>query len=79
MSSLMGPVQGRTSYKTRDHILAVKIASCYHCIRHFYSSSIREWTDGELTAICPKCHIDSVVAGKVDKETLKRWYLESFD
>lgn len=34
---------------------------CCFCFEIFEPSEIREWTDANDTAICPRCHIDSVV------------------
>lgn len=70
--------QGRASWQARDHIEGVGEASCYYCMRRFKASEIKEWVDQGLTALCPRCGIDAVVAGKVDKATLMRWHEESF-
>lgn len=43
---------------------------CYRCLENFDVSEIKEWTDGNETAICPKCCVDSVL--DIDnKELLK--------
>jgi|ETNvirnome_2_300_1030623.scaffolds.fasta_scaffold193996_1 NAD-dependent SIR2 family protein deacetylase len=34
---------------------------CFKCLETFDVSEITEWTDGEKTAICPKCNNDSVL------------------
>lgn len=76
---LSEPIQGRISWQARDHIEGVGHASCYFCLRVFLASAITEWTDHNLTAICPYCGVDAVVAGKVKRATLRRWYCDSFD
>lgn len=34
---------------------------CFHCGQIFVPPSITEWIDGENTATCPHCGIDSVI------------------
>lgn len=70
-------------YKTgcscnREHILGVGEASCYYCLEYFPANEITEWVDNHLTAVCPRCGIDSVSAGKVDLKTLKKWHQDMF-
>ena len=36
-------------------------AGCYHCVKMFKASEIKEYTDAEQTALCPFCSVDSVV------------------
>ena len=38
------------------------IVGCYYCTKQYPSDEIEEFVDGEKTAICPKCGIDSVVS-----------------
>jgi hypothetical protein len=66
------------SWRNRVGISAVKVASCYYCLKCFPTNRIREWADDEQTALCPCCGIDSVVAGEVKISVLKRWHKESF-
>ena len=51
---------------------------CYHCISVFESSEITEWCDGEKTALCPSCGIDSVIPNETDINVLttiwKHWF-----
>jgi hypothetical protein len=57
-------------------------AGCFYCLKTFDVSDIKEYTDKGKTAICPHCHIDSVVGdcgGELPpKEVFKKWYNESF-
>lgn len=62
----------KAAYKNRRAVLAEDMASCYQCIRSFKSNSIRDWSDEQQTALCPNCGIDSVVPGKIDRETLAK-------
>jgi hypothetical protein len=43
---------------------------CYRCLETFNVEEIKDWTDGNKTALCPKCGIDSVL-NTTDKELLK--------
>lgn len=71
-------VQGHACHASRDHIEGVGEASCFFCLRRFKADKIQKWVDDGMTAVCPFCGIDAVVAGKVDKSTLMRWHAESF-
>ena len=39
-----------------------KMAGCFYCKSIFDPKEITEWTDDDITAICPYCGIDSVLA-----------------
>ena len=53
---------------------------CYKCLETFDVSEIKEWTDGNDTAICPKCSSDTVL-DIADSELLKTicnyWFKKS--
>jgi hypothetical protein len=49
------------SFKSRDAIKKSKTAGCFYCVEIFPASEIKEWVDDNLTPICPKCGIDSVL------------------
>jgi len=34
---------------------------CYYCLEIFPKEEIAEWTDGHETALCPHCHVDSLI------------------
>ena len=36
------------------------------------SKEINEYTDGEETVLCPKCHVDAILPHITDKEELKK-------
>jgi hypothetical protein len=75
------------SISHRAEILASEICGCFHCLAIFLPSQIDGWVDhpqiggdaisdiGE-TALCPRCHIDSVVGSRsgypITPEFLKR-------
>jgi hypothetical protein len=37
---------------------------CFYCITTFSPADIIEWTDDEVTALCPNCGMDSVIGDK---------------
>lgn len=59
-----------------------KMAGCYYCRSTFQSSAVTETTDNGMTALCPKCGMDSVLPDsspfKLSEETLtalnKYWF-----
>ena len=52
------------SFDTRKDIEAGGECGCYHCLHTFPASEVTEWIDN--TAVCPNCHIDSVLSANVD-------------
>ncbi len=52
------------SFNTRQAVEAGGLCGCYHCLKTFDASQINKWF--ENTAVCPYCHIDSVLSGNVD-------------
>ena len=60
-----------------------KEAGCFYCMKIFHPSEIKEWTDNEQTAFCPKCHIDAVlpqtIAFPLSKPFLRRMYAYWFE
>lgn len=63
---------GKHSFKNRAALEENGKCSCYYCCATFDVEKIEEWTDDGKTAICPLCHIDSVVPGEVDYDTLRK-------
>ena len=35
--------------------------ACFNCGQVFKPEQITEWTDKDMTALCPNCHMDAVV------------------
>jgi hypothetical protein len=58
------------------------ICGCFYCLDTYQHDEIEEWIDRDLTALCPKCGIDSVLGSAsglpITKEFLKkmqdRWF-----
>lgn len=40
-------------------------AGCYYCRKIYPASEVKEFIEGEDTALCPKCGIDSVLPDSV--------------
>lgn len=59
------------------HLEAVEqsqVCGCFHCLAVFAPEEITGWCDGEQTARCPRCGLDSVLPGGtegVEAETLQ--------
>jgi len=53
------------SFKNREEVLASEMCGCFSCLAVFPPSEITPWCDEVagvgLTAICPKCSVDSVI------------------
>jgi len=53
------------SFKNREEVLASEVCGCFSCLAVFPPSEITSWCDEVagvgLTAICPKCSVDSVI------------------
>lgn len=47
----------------------VKECACYHCIKVYLVSEIKEWTDRDMdTALCPYCDVDAVLPVHEEKD-----------
>lgn len=51
----------RQSTRNREALQASPMCHCFYCLASFPPSEIKRWIDKELTALCPKCGIDSVL------------------
>jgi uncharacterized paraquat-inducible protein A len=52
----------------REALQKSDACGCFHCEAVFAPASIREYTDGGQTALCPKCSIDSVIPAQAGWE-----------
>jgi hypothetical protein len=68
----------RTSFKNRELLKLDRSFSCFYCFLSSSTLIIEEWTDEGQTAICPKCHIDSVLAGEIDQPLLAEMHKRYF-
>ena len=65
----------RHSIHHRDEILKSKSCGCFDCLSIFQPSDIKEWTDSQETALCPKCGIDSVIGDESGYPITKEFLL----
>ena len=68
----------------RREIEASELCGCFYCLATFKPRQIEEWVDeGEGTALCPECGIDSVIGSAsgfpITGEFLKKMYQYWFD
>ena len=59
----------------RGEILASRSCGCFYCLATFSPDEIHEWIDNRTTALCPRCHIDSVI-GDASGLPITREFLE---
>ena len=52
------------SFNTRDAVNAGGQCGCFHCLRTFAANDVTKWFGN--SAVCPFCHIDSVLSENVD-------------
>ena len=52
------------SNNNREELFASDKCGCFHCLAIFPQSEIEDWIDNDDTAMCPRCHIDSVIGSK---------------
>lgn len=58
------------SFKNKETLKSSELCGCYYCCKLFSFSDIEEFVDGNKTAICPKCSIDSVVGADIKDHEL---------
>lgn len=60
----------------REQLSGSRQCGCFYCLRIFDPKEIVDWCDNEQTAICPYCHIDSIIpdseACPISKEFLQQ-------
>jgi hypothetical protein len=56
---------------------------CFHCLATFDADQVTEWVDEGSTALCPRCHIDTVLSARADSidqmflRRMRDFYFES--
>ena len=64
------------SIRHRREVEASERCGCFHCLAIFTPDAIESWLDeGDGTALCPKCSIDSVI-GSASGYPITRDFLE---
>lgn len=51
----------RLSIRHRTQLEASDRCGCFYCLAVFSPSEVVKWIDGDNTALCPTCGIDSVI------------------
>ena len=59
------------SFRNRARVMQTSECGCFYCLATFPSTDVRDWCDDGETALCPRCGIDSVLAGVTDEMTLR--------
>jgi hypothetical protein len=54
------------SIRNRALISAGGECGCFHCLKTFEAAEVIDWVDEGATALCPRCHIDSVLSSRTD-------------
>ncbi len=49
------------SSRHRAEIESSSRCGCFFCFKTFVPTSIKSWTDGNQTALCPACGVDAVI------------------
>ena len=57
----MDNIMQKTVNSFKNRLILGEKCVCYCCSSKFNKNEIEEWVDDEQTAICPRCHIDSVI------------------
>jgi O-acetyl-ADP-ribose deacetylase (regulator of RNase III) len=73
----------RPSIRHRHEVEASKSCGCFSCLATFEPAAIEEWLDeGDRTALCPQCGIDSGIASasgyEITREFLDRTHRPGF-
>ena len=59
-------VAHRRSLRNRQLLSDGGECGCFYCLSTFDASEVTEWVHDGSTALCPRCHIDSVLSSKVN-------------
>jgi hypothetical protein len=70
--------------KHRQELLASEKCGCFYCLSIYSPTAIKRWIrEGDGTALCPKCHIDSVIGSQsgfpITKTFLRKMHKHWFD
>lgn len=63
--------------KNRRAVMDAGSCRCGHCLFHVNSSEVTEWADNGETAICPNCHVDSLIP-EDDENPINNDHLNAF-
>jgi len=63
------------SFHNRNAVKRAKKVGCYYCMRTSRSSMVKDYIDMGMTALCPHCQIDALLADKVYGFTITKGLL----
>lgn len=67
----------RHSMNNRQLLASGGECGCFHCLNTFDAHEVTDWTDDDLTALCPRCGIDAVLSSNIapiDRAFLRRMH-----
>ena len=56
----------RHSMNNRQLLASGGECGCFHCLKTFAANEVTDWSDDDLTALCPRCGIDAVLSSNID-------------
>jgi len=59
------------SWRNRRRLTPGTACGCFNCQATFPAEDVQSWVDDGLTALCPRCGVDSVVPGVTDAAVLQ--------
>lgn len=59
------------SWHNRPGLAPGTECGCFHCQATFAADEIRQWIDNDLTALCPRCGVDTVLPNVTDASALR--------
>lgn len=79
MSTIDYKAEHKKSSHHRKQLEQSPLAGCFYCKKIYLPDEIYEWVDGDDTALCPKCGIDSVIPLMVGDPDNKKILKEMFE
>lgn len=55
------------SSHNRDLIMSANKCYCFHCLKVVESRMVNEYIDDNQTALCPYCHVDTLIPDSIDQ------------
>lgn len=68
----------KKSINNMEDIKKFGMANCYFCFRVWITAEIFDTCDNGKTALCPRCDMDTLLAGAWELEDLERLHTKYF-